>query len=280
MTPDRLSLIDLRPGAPVSRRSALLTSLAWAAAADVAWAAPASAPATAPAIAMTPAARWSAQVALDGVYIPALFLTGSAPRTPAGPDQARAAMQRLLQDWPARRLALAAVFPGDAGWRAALAEVHATLQRAAAETDRQAWPQAHETLEAVRETLFEARRQRGLAYLPDDCTAFHTAMEAVAGVKSVDREALLAGFARARALWRVVEQQTVDARALGLSPARLRQWQQGLADETAALARLSDALRTADDAGVLQAAAAIKAPFVRAYTALGWPPGETPELPR
>ena len=68
-------------------------------------------------------------------------------------------------------------------------------------------------------------------------------------------------------------------RSWGLSPARQAQLRQGLADEDRALARLSQALAAgAPEAELLQAGAALKGPFVKAYTAFGWPAGETPAL--
>ena len=61
--------------------------------------------------------------------------------------------------------------------------------------------------------------------------------------------------------------------------ARQAQLRQGLADEDRALARLSRALAAgAPEAELLQAGAALKGPFVKAYTAFGWPAGETPAL--
>jgi hypothetical protein len=230
------------------------------------------------------AASLAAHVALDGVYIPALFLTGSAGKSPEAAARATAAMQRLTEAWPARHAALAALYPQDKAWRAALGRVQLIIAQASAEVGRQAWPASHETLEGLRETLFEARATRGVNYLLDDCTRFHTVMEkltaAAASPAPVVREAMAADFALARTLWHRIERQSVDAQALGLSPERLKQWRTGAADEAAALTRLSDALRQGDEARLRQAATATKAPFVRAYTAFGWPVGETPQLTR
>lgn len=83
-------------------------------------------------------------------------------------------------------------------------------------------------------------------------------------------------YAAARATWRHVETSAWDAQALALSPARSAQFQAALAEEGAALQQLDQALRSGPPAAVLKAAGAIKGPFVRAYTALGWPANENP----
>ena len=54
-----------------------------------------------------------------------------------------------------------------------------------------------------------------------------------------------------------------------MSEAQQAQFNKGMADVTQALSRLSDALRGADNAALLKAAAAIKPPFARTFTAFG-----------
>ena len=235
-----------------------------------------------PARAALPPGSHAAMVAFDGLYIPALFLTGAAPKSDEGPARAGAAMQRLQQAWPQQRLALQALAPSARPWREALAAVDRHLARATAEVGERRWEASHETLERVRETLFEARRSLGIDYALDDFTAFHGAMEAIANRSTVppaQREALERDYARARALWRRIERLELDPARWGLSPTRQAQLRQGLADEERALARLSQALAAGvSEPALLQAGAALKGPFVKAYTAFGWPAGETPAL--
>ena len=221
----------------------------------------------------------SAMVAFDAVYIPALFLTGSAGKSPDGPAKAEAAMQRLLAEWPTRRVALAAALPGAKVWTAALDKVGRSLTAASQQVTRRQWEDSHATLEHVREAMFEARQALGIDYALDHYTAYHGAMEALANATTVQRPAMEADFAKARALWRGLEQRPIDPAAYGLSAPRQAQLVKALADETEALSRLSSALRGASDADLLKAAAALKPPFVRAYVAFGWAPGESPVLP-
>lgn len=224
-------------------------------------------------------------LAFDRLYIPPLFLTGSAGKSADGPARADAALQRLVQAWPALHDQLRAVWPRDAGWRHTLAAVQGHIRKATDLAARRQWPESHEALEAVRLDLQRARAGRRMDYLLDRYTAFHEPMEhlaaagATAAATPLDataRAALEHHYAQARARWRDIETVPIDARALGLSPAREAQLRKALADEDAALAALSDALRGRDDAALRQAAAATKPPFVRAYTAFGLPVGEAP----
>lgn len=225
-----------------------------------------------------------AMVEFDLLYIPPLFLTGQAGRGPDGAAQALAALDRLQSRWPALRQRLQAVWPRDAGWRRTLATVQRHLAEAGRHARHGAWADSHEALEQVRLVLMAARAARGHGHVLDRYVAFHGSMEAIVAVAAAAapsgvlpaerREALAAEFATARALWHRVEGAPIDAVAWALSPAREARLRRGLADETQALQRLSEALRGRDDAALLKAAAAIKPPFVRAYTAFGLDPGE------
>lgn len=218
-----------------------------------------------------PDAALRTQLAFDALYIPALFLTGSAGKSADGPDKARQAMRRLLRQWPDQRRALVALHPRERTWLAALAAVDRPLREAQALVDQGRWPASHEALEQVRATLFEARQAMAADYALDRFTAFHAVMEQIDAARSVDRAVLRGQFSAARALWRRIETQDFGTAAFGLAPAQAAQLNQALAQEGAALSRLSRALDGGDDAEVLQAAGAIKPPFIRAYLAFGAP---------
>lgn len=211
----------------------------------------------------------AAMLAFDATYIPALFLTGSAGKSAEGPAQARAAMARLLTQWPTHHTALQAAAPRKALWLRALAGVQQRLQEAEGLVAQGQWDASHEALEHVRELQFSARQALGLDYPLDHFTAFHGAMERLAGAKAVDRPAMEADFARASALWRHIETLRVDATDYHLSPAQLTQLNAARLEESAALSRLSQALRQGSESDVLKAAAATKAPFIKAYLAFG-----------
>jgi len=220
-------------------------------------------------------------LAFDTVYIPALSLTGTGGKDAASAARADAAMKRLVDSWPDQRGRLQAVWPGDADWSKRLDAVQRDLVAAQAAVQRRDWTAAHEALEPVRITLMQARQARGVSYYVDRLTAFHAPMESLAQagatlrpeqLTAARRASLDQTYAQARALWLEVERDPADARSLQLDAARERQWREALADETRALSRLSQALRSDDGAALLQAAAAVKPPFARAFTSLGRAP--------
>ena len=222
-------------------------------------------------------------IALDAVYIPALSLTNAKPGDTAAADKARAAMQRLDADWPALRAALLTDLSGRtpaqaAAARKTLAQVDKALaesRKAIAAGDNAA---AHAALEDVRIDLMKLRTAQGVDYFMDRLTAFHEPMEvlALAGntLKPQDltpakRAELEKTYAAARALWRSVEQNQPDLKTYRLSEAQQAQFTKGMTDVSAAMTRLSEALRGDDNAALLKAAAAIKPPFARTFTAFG-----------
>jgi hypothetical protein len=207
----------------------------------------------------------------DAVFIPALFLTGNAGKTPDGPARALAATKRLSEKWPTLKPELSAAVPGQRSWLKAVQTTQAHMREADTLAARTQWAQAHEALEKVREVLFETRRALGIDYSLDKLTAYHEVMETLANATRVQRPAFEVDFATARALWRQIEMMSFDPATYGLSEARARQLAQARADESNALSALSQALNTGSDADVLKAAAAIKPPFVRAYVAFGTP---------
>lgn len=215
-------------------------------------------------------------VAFDGVYIPALALSTAAQQDAAVAARARAAMQRLDARWPELRGRLQQDL-GGASARPTLQALDRHIAAARRAVAAQAFAAAHEALEEVRLELMKARRQRGIDYFVDRLTAYHEPMEelALAGrlqppaMTPAKRAALERAFVQARVLWHDIEQHLPQPAAYQLSPARAAQLAQGVADETAALARLSQALRSPDDAALLKAAAGVKPPFARVFTAFG-----------
>jgi len=222
-------------------------------------------------------------IALDAVYIPALSLTNAKQGDTAAAAKARAAMQRLDAEWPVLRAALlkdlSGMTPAQAvAARKTLAQVDQALAEARKAMAAGNNAAAHTALEDVRIDLMKLRSAQGVDYFMDRLTAFHEPMEvlALAGntLKAQDltpakRAEMEKTYAEARALWRSVEQNLPDPKVYQLSEAQQTQFNKGMADVTQALSRLSDALRGTDNAALLKAAAAIKPPFARTFTAFG-----------
>ncbi len=229
------------------------------------------------------AASLDTSMALDAVYIPALSLTNAKPGDTAAAEKARAAMQRLDAEWPALRAPLLKDLSGQTLAQAAAArKTLARVEKALAESRKAIaagnYAAAHTALEDVRIDLMKLRMAQGMDYFMDRLTAFHEPMEvlALAGntLKPQDltpakRAELEQTYAEASALWRSVEQPAPDLKAFRLSEAQIAQFNKGMADVTAAMSRLSEALRGADDAALLKALAAVKPPFARTFTAFG-----------
>jgi hypothetical protein len=224
-----------------------------------------------------------AMIAFDSVYIPPLFLTGAAGKSAEGPARASAALARLQVQWPALRSRLLAAWPGDAGWRRTLDSVQGQIAESDRMAARGAWPEAHEALEHIRATLKKAREARGMDYALDRFVAFHDPMEHLAAAATqwtpatlgpAQRDRIERLYVEARVRWRAVEALELKASALRLTPTRETQLRKAMADESAALALLSQALRGDDAAALLKAAAATKPPFIRAYTAFGLAQGD------
>lgn len=224
-------------------------------------------------------------VAFDAVYIPALSMSTGASQDPRSVPKAQASIGQLERAWPELKRQLAGTWPGaaPAGWAESLASVERQIRAATSAAARADWKAAHEALEPVRITLMKARQAQGMDYYVDGLTAFHAPMEtlALAGstwqpgtLDSTRRAQLELAYAQARALWRGIEHQPIDAAAYGLPADKQAQLRQAIEEESAALARLSDALRGNDDAATLKAAAAIKPPFARAFTVFGRAEGE------
>lgn len=221
-------------------------------------------------------------VALDAVYIPALALTSAAQSDASVADKARAAMQRLDARWPALRTSLQASLAATpaqaAAARKTIAAVESHIAGGRTAVAKGDFKGAHDALEEVRIDLMKARTARGVDYFVDRLTAYHEPMEviALAGLQLKPQDLTPAkkaeiekAFAEARALWRGIEQNLPRPADYGLDAARASQFEKGVADETAALTRLSDALRGGDAAALLKAAQAIKPPFARTFTAFG-----------
>ncbi|MEY4751224.1 MAG: hypothetical protein RIQ60_3438 [Pseudomonadota bacterium] len=219
-------------------------------------------------------------VAFDAVYIPALAASTSASQDARAVPKAVAAGQALDARWPQLRSTLTVTWGSQPAraWTATLAAVdrQITLARTAAAASN--WKDAHEALEDVRIELMKARLGQGMDYFIDQLTAYHEPMEALtiaastwkpAEIDAQRRAQLEQAVLHAAALWRGIERHTLDMAAYGLPPAGQAQLRQALADESAALDRLTQAQRLGSTEQVLKAAAGLKPAFARAFTAFG-----------
>jgi hypothetical protein len=277
-----------------SRRRAALSLLAAATCAlsfpagAVGRAQTAAAPAAQRADQHAPSPAHAPMVQFDALYIPALAATSAAQSDPRVAAKARAATARLHAAWPALQRAMASHAPDAvhaAAWQAALRQVSRRLQRGDQAVAAGRWKDAHEALEGVRVDLMTVRQAAGFDYFVDRLTIYHEPMErlALAGLNgtpsalgAAQRAVLERDFAAARAQWHDIERHLPDPVAYRLGTARHTHFRQGVLAEGVALQRLSDALRSPDNAAVQAAAKGLKPPFARVFTAFGLAEGENP----
>lgn len=109
-------------------------------------------------------------------YRSALFRTNSKAQAESEQAiaQARAAWDGVRQRFGAQA---PAPYDRDAQFAQTLSAVDSVYRKAADEIAAQQLPQAHETLEAVRDLLAEQRQRNGVVVFSDHVNAYHAAME-------------------------------------------------------------------------------------------------------
>lgn len=239
-----------------------------------------------------PAPRWNSGAAavkvpadavrtmadFDAVYIAALAASTAAATDAGKAAAARRTLDALQAQWTTQEGALLAAWgtPAPSNWVAAVGAADARIAAAVQAGMRPDWHAVHEELEEVRVGLREARVALGMDYFVDRLTAYHAPMEqlALAGTqwKPGDltpqrRAELERAWRQCVALWEGIERFSLDPAAYGLAQAGWAQLQAALAQERQALQGLGAALADSDDAALLRAAAGVKPPFARAFTA-------------
>ena len=117
--------------------------------------------------------------AMQKTYAPyrvALFKTNAKAQ-----EESRQAVLQAQQGWNRLAADFAANPPppyaGDAGLAASLATVSRVYVKALAEIERNQLPEAHETLEEVRDVMADMRRRNQVVVFSDHMNAYHAAME-------------------------------------------------------------------------------------------------------
>lgn len=212
--------------------------------------------------------------AMQAAYAPyrtVLFKTNGSSQ-----PEAQQAITQAQQAWAAfrQRVGAAAAVPydRDAHFAATLAQVTAVYDQAAAEIARGQLPQAHETLEQVRDLLAALRQRNGVVVFSDAMNAYHAAMEHLL----IDGPKLLDGASGAPGLMRVVAHAGVLdhlARQLrGQAPAevaRQPEFDTLLKEVEASAAAVMQAALAQDVAGLKDAVSKLKKPYSRLFVKFG-----------
>jgi hypothetical protein len=208
----------------------------------------------------------------DMVYIPALALTKQEK-----PGPSRQAMQRLNSRWSTAYPELGSAMPG-ATWQNELKTIDAAIAKATEQVQQEQYAAAHETLEAIRDLMMNARRREGVSYPLDTLSDFHITMEEI--VKpAMDltppdlNESVVANLRilcdEADGKWQEAEAAEFDLTLYGLKPEAAETARQHIANVRAAINKLSDALAGDDPKATIQAARGLKPPFAQAYMFFG-----------
>lgn len=137
---------------------------------------------------------------------------------------------------------------------------------------------AHETLESVRYILMAARIRNNISYYPDLLTSFHEHMEEIyhSGADALPEDlneddiyALKVALQEALAVWERVKNAPFNPVEYGFSDKKARLREKLLAEETAALKRLDDALAGGDKEKIIAAAGGIKPKYAAQYKLFG-----------
>lgn len=214
-------------------------------------------------------------VELDRAYIPALAITNRPVSATT-----RRAMERLRATWDRFRARHPSAPKGyaDREWSKADEAIEQSIATAEAHV-RDAKPAAaHEALEGVREAQFELRRHAGVAYWMDDLTAFHSAMERVAGaaagknastLSDADIAAIRAAMPEAEQTWSAVLARRQEGPRYGVARERDTELQKLLDAETKTLAELKSALDRGDRGEIAARASATKPAFSKLFQVFG-----------
>jgi hypothetical protein len=192
-------------------------------------------------------------------YRRALFATNQGDRGASEQALLRfgAKWQALAAEW---RAAPPPQYAEDAALGATLDAVARIAERALAETRRGALPEAHETLEAIRDALGELRARNGVTGFSDRMNAYHARMEELLELPPE-------GLARLR-----VEAAVLAYLAGDLAPPP-READAGFAPALeavrASVAALQAALEAGEPAAIRAALAGLKPPYARLFLRYG-----------
>jgi hypothetical protein len=209
----------------------------------------------------------------DEVYIPALALTKQEQAKPS-----RAAYRRLAERWKQVQPALTEALAGDAKWAGELKSIDEIMQVSGRQIKAGQFAEAHETLEAVRDLMMEARRRQGVHYPLDSLSDFHSTMEEIvkpamlwtpAKVSKDDLASLPELVAVADEKWSVAENTDFNLDDFQIGQAKAKQLRPLIAQVRKAIGELQAALEAQDKQAIIQAARGLKPPFAKTYMFFG-----------
>lgn len=198
-------------------------------------------------------------------YRAALFQTNAGD-----PETAAKAMKGFAAAWGDFAATYADTPPPhlseDAGWSATVQDVTRALTAAQAEVLAGSLPQAHETLEHVRDILGDMHARNSIETYSDRMNAYHAEMEHVLAIDPAHPDA--PAMLREKAA--VLDYLARDLLASPPSDAAGNAEYEAMASDFAAsVAAFLDATRTGDVARIRQAMMGLKKPYARLFVKFG-----------
>jgi hypothetical protein len=214
-------------------------------------------------------------VKLDRAYIPALVITNQ-PLSPT----TRRSMERLREEWNGYRARYPKAPAGftEASWTKADKAIESSIADAEASVKAGKPTVAHEALERVRDAQYALRRGNGVSYWMDDFTAFHAAMEDIAGAAAGknagtltdgDVASIRAAMPQAQRTWQALLAGRGESARYGVSAGQAEALQRQLDVQTQTLSDLKAALEREDRAEIAAKAVATKPAFSKLMQMFG-----------
>jgi hypothetical protein len=209
----------------------------------------------------------------DRAYVPALALTKMGT-----PEASGKAMARLKDQWQEFDAKCHKAMPKDSQWPKDFDRVSRAISEAAKHLADGQQPEAHESLEAIRELLLESRRRNGLDYYLDHLTEFHATMEEIVLAVKVEKpsdlkedtiESIRGRTRKAIEQWEQVKSAPFQPQRFGFDDKKVAQREQLLKAETQALKKLEEALKEDDKARIISTGMAIKPVFAKNFMLFG-----------
>ena len=198
-------------------------------------------------------------------YRAALFTTNAGK-----PDAAAQAVDAFRQKWAALEATSTQAPPqyaDDPAYAATLAKVAAIADSAAEEVAAGKLPQAHETLEAIRDQIGGLHERNGLVGFSDRMNAYHAKMEAVLGADYGSFDA--AGLGALREDAAVLAYLAADIKAHPPVEANDPAYAVLLDGMMKSVAAVQDAARNGDPAAAKAALGGLKVPYSKLFLKFG-----------
>ena len=198
-----------------------------------------------------------------GSYRSALFMTNANK-----PDEAGKAVSAFKQQWSALAAKpVPAQYADDAQYKTTLDAVTSIAEKAAEEVSAAKLPEAHETLEKIRDEISSLHERNGIIGFSDRMNAYHAKMEQILGKTYGGFDA--AGFGELREDAAVLAHLAADIAAHPAAEAEDTAYKPLLQALETSSSDLVNAARSGDVEAAKKAVGALKVPYSKFFLKFG-----------